>query len=1331
MSQILPSPTQMVFFVIDLNGITEFVSEGIQTISGYRAEELIGRPWWPTLFPDIHWRLLQNSLETNSLHGPLELALTRKDQTRVKTLWNISNRQDRPGCLEGTGTAAETGEREEPLNPDTSYRCLFENNQAPMLLIDPETGAILDGNQAAFRFYGYSRAQIQRKKTSDINVLPEDQIREEMQRAKQEERNFFSFWHRLAGGEIRDVEVYSGPIQMGNRTVLCSIIHDVTSRKQSEAGLAKSEAWLSSILSSTRDAILVLDPNLGMVVFNQAAETMFGVSAAEVLGQSVQMLMPEWYASLLSRMGSHAADGSAFPIEGGMVETVGRRVNGEEFPIEGSVSTFTTGKERMITIAIRDITQRKKREADLRRREQEFRTLAENSPDLIARIDPGLRFVYLNPAISKITGRRAEHLTGRALTEVGMSEDMLADWKETLGRTFKTGEAQTVESEFTTSLGKWRFQVRIVPELEEKRKVVSLVVVARDITSLGRMEQEMRQARDFYLTLFENFPALIWRIGPDGHDNYFNQTWLDFTGKTLDQELNGGWLEGVHPDDQERCHAIYQKAFNERQPFEMEYRLHQRDRNYRWVVDFGRPFKDLDGGFGGYIGTCFDITPQQEMMRAVQESEKRARRLAETLRAIARASQQASALLDLNQLGKKIVELLQEITGCYCSLLYLHLDGQLVISAEQGRQDEKKVPAGYAIQIGQGIIGLAAATGQPQNVADAQKNPHYMAWHGFPNTRSELAVPIRSANRLLGVIDMQSEELGAFDELDMETLIILADQLAVTIENARIFEELRDRTEELAGLAQVTTRLREAHDLKAISPILLQETMRLLKGKGAVLGLLDLAANEIQIELGVGEFSEVTGLRLSLDASLQGRAMATGKAVVIDNMLDHPEITQQKKLSEMPSRVCVPFKAYNRVIGTVCIGRERPFLSGEVRLITAIADIAANAIHREAAHEETVKSLKMLTALNRVATAINQTLESRPVLDLLLEEIHERLPVLASRIFIYDPVEQALNFAGGSLPDAALIKWDGLEYGPTGRVARERRALLIPDLRSATGLNPYLAAHYAENSGAVELPFGYYGVPLIAKGQVKGVLEIYYNGRVGEEPDVKNFIDTLAGQAATAIDNAELLDHLRRTNAELVSAYDSTIEGWSHAMDLRDKETEGHTQRVTGLTLALAREMGLYGEDLVHMRRGALLHDIGKMGIPDPILLKPGPLTDEEWAIMKTHPQLAFDLLEPIPFLRDALDIPYNHHERWDGTGYPRGLKGKAIPRAARIFAVVDVWDALSSDRPYRKKWTPDRVYAHIAQESGTHFDPQVVEVFLEILKEKDLQAKIYGWQGE
>jgi len=242
---------------------------------------------------------------------------------------------------------------------------------------------------------------------------------------------------------------------------------------------------------------------------------------------------------------------------------------------------------------------------------------------------------------------------------------------------------------------------------------------------------------------------------------------------------------------------------------------------------------------------------------------------------------------------------------------------------------------------------------------------------------------------------------------------------------------------------------------------------------------------------------------------------------------------------------------------------------------------------------------------------------------------------------------------------------------------------------------------------------------LVAKGEVEGVLEIFNRSIVHVDMEWLDFLDSLSWQTAIAVDNALLFERIQRSNFDLALAYDATIEGWSRALDLRDKETEGHTQRVTEMTLKLAQAMGFLELDLVHIRRGALLHDIGKMGVPDNILFKPDQLTEHEWKIMKQHPQLAYELLQPIPYLQSALEIPHCHHEKWDGTGYPRGLSGSQIPLQARLFAIVDVWDAITSDRPYRKKWTKKKALKHIREESGKHFDPNVVEIFLrEIIKE-------------
>lgn len=241
-------------------------------------------------------------------------------------------------------------------------------------------------------------------------------------------------------------------------------------------------------------------------------------------------------------------------------------------------------------------------------------------------------------------------------------------------------------------------------------------------------------------------------------------------------------------------------------------------------------------------------------------------------------------------------------------------------------------------------------------------------------------------------------------------------------------------------------------------------------------------------------------------------------------------------------------------------------------------------------------------------------------------------------------------------------------------------------------------------------------VPLKIKDKLIGVLYVDNRTRSGVfKQENIGLISAFANQAAIAIHNALLFDELQESKQELEIAYQATLEGWVRALDLRDNETEDHTKRVTFLTQKLAREMGLDEQVIIDITRGALLHDIGKMAIPDGILLKPGPLDEDDRAIINKHPLYAYEMLSPIKFLQPALDIPYCHHEKWDGSGYPRGLKGENIPFAARIFSVVDVWDALISDRPYRKRFLPSDALKNIREFSGSYFDPRIVDAFLSL----------------
>jgi PAS domain S-box-containing protein/putative nucleotidyltransferase with HDIG domain len=368
--------------------------------------------------------------------------------------------------------------------------------------------------------------------------------------------------------------------------------------------------------------------------------------------------------------------------------------------------------------------------------------------------------------------------------------------------------------------------------------------------------------------------------------------------------------------------------------------------------------------------------------------------------------------------------------------------------------------------------------------------------------------------------------------------------------DAVIYAGLRDitdrkrREQELQAIATLITAARTAPTRAEMLPVILDQVLDLLEMGGATLAIRNLTTGEITFELGRGQWANFTGVQLSPDNSVAGHVIATGQRYTSDDVKSDPLLTRPDLIGDLNCVACVPLTVQGQTIGALWAGRQTPIREEEVRLLTSIADIAANAIHRATLHEQTQKHA-----------------------------------------------------------------------------------------------------------------------------------------------------------------------------ADLAQAYDRTLEGWAHALELRDQETEGHTRRVVQMTLDLARAMGVGEAEMEDIRRGALLHDIGKMGVPDSVLLKPGTFNEREWEIMQRHSEYARNLLAPIDYLRPAMDIPYCHHEKWDGTGYPRGLKSEEIPIAARIFAIVDVWDALTSDRPYRKAWTEEKVLGYIREQSSKHFDPRVVEAFLKIVR--------------
>ncbi len=513
--------------------------------------------------------------------------------------------------------------------------------------------------------------------------------------------------------------------------------------------------------------------------------------------------------------------------------------------------------------------------------------------------------------------------------------------------------------------------------------------------------------------------------------------------------------------------------------------------------------------------------------------------------------------------------------------------------------------------------------------------------------------------------------------------------------------------------AQATLRQRAAEHLRAQAALLEEQQFSTAIVENLP-GLFTLLGRDGRFTRWNNNFPRVIGL------SESELAAATLEQVI--GARDHDEVRQHVR------RVFEQGHSSTEASIVTRDGTEVPYLlSGSRVELGGKEYVAGMAIDRselkfamtriEAMSEELEERLERITALHRIDQAITGSLDLNLTLDVVLEQVTSRLKVDGASILLFKPANYTLVFgASKGLKSRALEdKVVPLGEGPAGRAALSREKIVLSSAAE-------LAAAFPNLDSVVPEGFeGYIATPLVAKGDLQGVLETFLRRPLELDANWHDYLNTLATQAAIALDNTTLFQNLERSNLELRLAYDRTIEGWARALDLRDEETEGHSRRVTDLTVRLAERMGVSPENLVHVRRGALLHDIGKMGIPDQILLKPGKLSEQEWEIMRRHPTYATELLAPIEFLAPALPIPRCHHERWDGSGYPAGLKGEQIPLAARIFAVVDVYDALTSDRPYREAWTKERGIEHIASESGAHFDPAVVDEFMALLRDEGL----------
>ena len=706
----------------------------------------------------------------------------------------------------------------------------------------------------------------------------------------------------------------------------------------------------------------------------------------------------------------------------------------------------------------------------------------------------------------------------------------------------------------------------------------------------------------------------------------------------------------------------------------------------------------------------------------------------ENTRSYGNALQAAERRVVLHQISQEIISFSQDFEQIYvaihaaakklmpCDVFIISLR-----NAEKGVNDFV-----YRIENGQrlpfesfasnaGLTTQIATTGQSvilQNEREIAASPA-TRFGSSTHVLSAVFVPMRIDERIIGSISAQSYEPNAYHEEEQALLEILASSAATAIENTRLFNETQNRFREMETINRLSTALRKANSQAEIFEIFIDETLRLLGEENGAIWIYDHVSDKLVQHAARGMAKNAKHKQLNTTGSIVAHVFTAGEAHISPKLSEDP-------LTFLPNfepalleygGISIPITSTAGTLGSVFIqmapGRQ---FAQHTSLLTTLAEIAGNAIHRIELYDHSQEQIRRLTALRDIDSAIASSADLRVTLNILGEHTLKHLKVDAIDILLYRPELQNLTYlysAGfnSSTPANSILKiGDGL----ASQILFKGKTHQVINLANSSELknNPML-----RTEGFVS----YIGIPLIVKGQVKGVFEAFHRTAPVLSADWMQFLQTLAGQAAIAIDNAHLFENLQKSNQEIIQAYDITLEGWARALELRDRETEGHTRRVTELTMRLAKSMGLSDEELANIYRGVLLHDIGKMGVPDQILRKTGPLTETEWEEMRRHPQYAYDLLSPIHYLHPSLDIPYCHHEHWDGSGYPRGLKGEQIPLAARIFSVVDVWDALRSDRPYRKAWPTDQIIQYIKDNAGILLDPDIVRRFLTLLSADQL----------
>lgn len=1201
------------------------------------------------------------------------------------------------------------------------YRMLFEQARDIMLFIRLKDGRIIEANRAAERAYGYSRAELLTLAMTDLQAgagaacFPKELSPEDSPGV------LFETLHRGKDGRVFPVEVSSLGGTIDGEQVNLSIVRDL--REQNEA-----RKLLEKVFDSLDEVvILVQDPATQRFLHcSPSVEKVLGYRPDELLGQTPEILFPsgESLPGLMQRLLA------ALDRQGSLRwELALRRKDGRTILTEAAFNEIRDDNDERtaIVISLHDVTRHQEALSALAESEERFRTIIEQNSEGIVLLDEQGVIIEWNQAVERITGIPRQEALGQTAWDVQMrmvpesaNSAALHDMaQKSILEALRTGESpifhRPVDVAIRHSDGTARYIQQTIFPIRTKftTRIGSIV---QDVTERKLSERALLEHEHQLEQIIQQMPFPVEIVDASGTALSVNRAFLDMYGIPSADLVIGKF--NVFSDPMLANSRLLEQlwpAFRGETVFLPE-------------VEVRRPQIDPRYQSSGEIVLYHDITifpvlnEAGEVWRVVtiwkDASERRANR-----KELQRRLTELEALHAMAQAGTDAVgvdDLIQRVTAIIRDQFYPENFGIALYNEESRRlvfHPSSVFIEGYSLielSLEQGICGAVARSQTPRRVADVHLDPDYYASH--PSIRSELCVPILIGSRLIGVINVEKAEPDAFSLADERLLTAVAGELGIAIEKIRLLEAEQNRRRELETLTQLSADVRGMETLEEMLPLILERIGTALNVQGASIAFEDPRDKALVFQMGIGEWESVRGVRMPQGAGIGNEVILSGKPYQSTDAWNDNRLYRREYINQFKSLLCLPLISKGRVVGLIYLGRATIFSPNEINLAQAAADIAASAIHRVQLREQTEQQMARLTALRAIDHMILTSPDIRSTLEVLLEQITSVLGVDAAEIMLMDAQTQTLQYSASQglfstlPPDLHLMA----DAHFSEKALSNHPYLFVPDVQALLPDLPQYARPQFE-------PFAsYLSIPLVAKEKVNGVLHLYSVTQLNPPPDWFGFMQMLAGQAAIAIDNAQLLEELQVTNKRLLEAYDSTIEGWSRALELRDQETDGHSRRVTDLTLKLAERLALPQEQLDQIRRGAQLHDIGKMGIPDDILFKAGPLDETEWEIMRKHPIFALNFLKSIEFLRPALAIPHYHHEKWDGSGYPEGLRGEEIPLPARIFAIVDVWDALTSDRPYRPAWSKEKTLDYMRSQSGSHFDPCILQEFFELISVSD-----------